>query len=276
MASTRIAILIAALALVPGSAGAQARLDARYIVTLAGVTIGKGAWLIDIGEDQYSAAASGATTGLLRVFASGEGTTAVRGAVVGGRFAPANYAASLTQDKDSDELRIAFAGGNVKNFSIMPPPPPPSPQRIPVTEVHLRAVTDPMTASLVRIPGNGDPVNPAACHRSAAIFDGRIRYELTLAYKRMERVKLDRSYEGPVVVCAIYFKPIAGYLPERVAIKYLAAQRDMEVWLAPIAGTRVLVPYRFSITTPLGTGVMQATQFNATPQQRITPTRLGQ
>ena len=128
MASTRIAILIAALALVPGSAGAQARLDARYIVTLAGVTIGKGAWLIDIGEDQYSAAASGATTGLLRVFASGEGTTAVRGAVVGGRFAPANYAASLTQDKDSDELRIAFAGGNVKNFSIMPPPPPPSPQ----------------------------------------------------------------------------------------------------------------------------------------------------
>ena len=100
MASTRIAILIAALALVPGSAGAQARLDARYIVTLAGVTIGKGAWLIDIGEDQYSAAASGATTGLLRVFASGEGTTAVRGAVVGGRFAPANYAASLTQDKE--------------------------------------------------------------------------------------------------------------------------------------------------------------------------------
>ena len=211
MASTRIAILIAALALV--DAGAQARLDARYIVTLAGVTIGKGAWLIDIGEDQYSAAASGATTGLLRVFASGEGTTAVRGAVVGGRFAPANYAASLTQDKDSDELRIAFAGGNVKNFSIVPPPPPPSPQRIPVTEVHLRAVTDPMTASLVRIPGNGDPVNPAACHRSAAIFDGRIRYELTLAYKRMERVKLDRSYEGPVVVCAIYFKPIAGYFP---------------------------------------------------------------
>jgi hypothetical protein len=142
--------------------------------------------------------------------------------------------------------------------------------------VHLRGVTDPMTASLVRIPGNGDPVNPAACHRSTAIFDGRMRYELTLAYKRMERVKLDQSYEGPVVVCAIYFKPIAGYLPERVAIKYLAAQRDMEVWLAPIAGTRVLVPYRFSIPTPFGTGVLQATQFNATQQPRLTPTRLGQ
>ena len=35
----------------------------------------------------------------------------------------------------------------------------------------------------------------------------------------------------------------------------------MEVWLAPIAGTRVLVPYRISIPTPLGLGVLQATQF---------------
>lgn len=276
MASTRIAILFAALALVPGSADAQVRLDARYVVTLAGVAIGKGAWIIDIADDQYSAAASGATTGLLRVFASGEGTGAVRGAVVGGRFTPGIYVANLTQDKESEEIRISIAGGNVRNFSIVPPPPPPSPQRILVTEAHLRGVTDPMTASLVRIPGNGDPVNPAACHRTTTIFDGRMRYELTLAYKRMERVKLDQSYEGLVVVCAIYFKPIAGYLPERVAIKYLAAQRDMEVWLAPITGTRVLVPYRFSIPTPFGTGVLQATQFNATQQPRLTPTRLGQ
>jgi hypothetical protein len=37
--------------------------------------------------------------------------------------------------------------------------------------------------------------------------------------------------------------------------------RDAEVWLAPIAGTRVLVPYRFSLPTPVGTGVLQATQF---------------
>ena len=125
-----------------------------------------------------------------------------------------------------------------------------------------------MTASLVRIPGNGDPVNPAACHRSAAIFDGRIRYELTLAYKRMERVKLDRSYEGRRRrVCNLLHSRSRGYLPQRVAIKYLVAQRDMEVWLAPIGGTRVLVPFRFSIPTPLGTGVLQATHFSAAQQR---------
>jgi hypothetical protein len=80
-------------------------------------------------------------------------------------------------------------------------------------------------------------------------------------FKRMEAVKAEKGYQGPVVVCAVYFIPISGYIPERYAIKYLAAMRDAEVWLAPIAGTRVVVPYRFSLPTPVGTGVLQATQF---------------
>jgi hypothetical protein len=48
----------------------------------------------------------------------------------------------------------------------------------------------------------------------------------------------------------------------------LASQRDMEVWLAPVANTRVLVPYRVSIPTPIGVGVMQATQFVSVSQPR--------
>jgi hypothetical protein len=276
MPSLRSALFTAALALAPQLACAQAKLDARYVVTLSGVTIGKGAWAIEIGDDQYTAAASGATTGLLRVFASGEGTSAVRGTVVSGRLAPGNYAATITQDKETETLHILLAGGNVREFSITPQPPPPDQDRIPVTEAHLHGVTDPMTASLLRTPGNSDPVSPEACGRTVSIFDGRMRYDLQLAYKRMERVKLDKSYEGPVVVCAIYFRPIAGYRPGRVSLKYLIAQRDMEVYLAPIGGTRVLVPFRFTLPTPIGTGVMQATQFVTTLQPHVTPTKLGQ
>jgi hypothetical protein len=47
----------------------------------------------------------------------------------------------------------------------------------------------------------------------------------------------------------------------------------MEVWLAPVAGTRVLVPFRISIPTALGLGVLQATQFvSAAHQGKLTPT----
>jgi hypothetical protein len=67
------------------------------------------------------------------------------------------------------------------------------------------------------------------------------------------------------VVCAAYFSPVAGYIPSRAAIRYLARQRDMEVWLAPIAGTRVLVPYRAQGPTPIGLAMLQAVEFIAVP-----------
>ena len=241
-------------------AQAQGRLDARYNVTLAGVPIGKGAWVIDIAENQFTAAASGATAGLLRIISSGQGTGASRGYMVGGKPVPASFAASITTDKKTEEIRMTLGSGDVKEFEITPQPPD-DPDRMPVTEAHRHGVSDPMTGSLIRVPGNGDPLGPKACQRTTPIFDGRMRYNLQFAYKRMEQVKADKGYEGPVVVCAVYFVPLAGYMPHRSAIKYLTSQRDMEVWLAPVAGTRVLVPFRVSIPTPIGTGVMEATQF---------------
>jgi Protein of unknown function (DUF3108) len=93
-----------------------------------------------------------------------------------------------------------------------------------------------------------------------------MRYDLRFAFKRVEPVHAEKGYAGPAVVCAVYFSPIAGHIPDRAAIKYLAELRDMELWLAPIAGTRVMVPYRVTVPTPLGVGVLQATQFVSVPQ----------
>jgi hypothetical protein len=63
----------------------------------------------------------------------------------------------------------------------------------------------------------------------------------------------------------VYFSPVAGYIPSRASIKYLSKQRDMEVWLAPIAGTRVLVPYRAQGPTPIGQAVLEAFEFVSVP-----------
>lgn len=247
-------------------AGAQGRLDARYMVTLGGLPIGKGAWVVDLAEDQYTAAASGATAGLLRVFASGHGSGAARGHIVGGNPVPASFAGSITSDRKTDEIRMSLgSGGTVKDVAISPPPPP-EPDRIPLTDAHRKGVSDPMTASLYRVPNNADLFGPEACPRQVAVFDGRMRYDLQFAFKRLERVKADKGYEGPAVVCAVYFIPIAGFIPDRAAIKYMIKQREMETWLVPLAGTRVMVPFRISIPTPLGLGVMEATQFVSTAQ----------
>jgi len=263
--------LAAALVLIVGIgaphdfAFAQGKLDARYTATLAGVPIGRGAWVIDVAEDQYTAAASGTTSGLLRVFSNGFGTSASRGLITAGQLVPGSYSSSITSDKKTDEVRMALAAGNVKEVAVDPPPTP-NPDRVPITDAHRRGVTDPMTAALIRVPGNGDLLSADACQQATSVFDGRLRYDLNLAFKRMEKVKAEKGYQGPAVVCAVYFTPVAGYVPDRAAIKYLAHLREMELWLVPVAGTRILVPFRASIPTPIGLGVLEATQFMSSPQ----------
>jgi hypothetical protein len=245
---------------------AQGKLEAKYEATLAGIPVGKGTWNIDIGDDQYSAAAAGGTSGLLKTFAGGSGTGAAIGRVVNGALVATNYNASTTTSKKSEAIHITLANGTVKEFGIDPQPPV-DPDRIPVTDAQKRGVFDPMTASLLRVPGTGELMAPDSCRTGAAVFDGRMRYELKLDFKRMTTVKADNGYSGPALVCAVYFSPIAGYIPDRPVIKYLAAQRNMEITFAPVAGTRILVPFRMVIPTPLGTAMLEATQFvtQATP-----------
>jgi Protein of unknown function (DUF3108) len=252
------------------SAFAQGRLDARYEATLAGIPVGKGAWTIDISEDAFSASAFGGTSGLLKAFASGSGAGAAQGRVVNGALVASNYSASTTTSKKTEAIRMLLANGTIKEYAIEPEPPV-DPDRIPVTEAHRKGVFDPMTGAMLRVPGAADPLGPDACRTGTAIFDGRMRYDLKLDFKRMETVKAEKGYQGPVVVCALYFVPVAGYIPDRPVIKYLSAQRNMEIAFAPVAGTRVLVPFRMVIPTPLGIAMLEATQFITTP----TPPRVA-
>jgi hypothetical protein len=246
-------------------AQAQGKLEANYAVTLASFPIGKGRWTIDIADDQFTATAIGATAGMLRVFASGDGNSAARGAMIAGVPSAASFTASVTADKRTEEFRMTLDGGDVKDYSVLPEPEP-NPERVPLTDAHRRGVKDPMTASLIQVPGNANLLGPEACQRTLAVFDGRMRYDLKLSYKRVDEISAEKGYSGPAVVCAINFVPLAGYNPHRSAIKYLINSRDIELWLAPIAGTRILVPFRVSIPTPIGVGIMQATEFVSASQ----------
>jgi hypothetical protein len=246
------------------SAEAQGRLEARYAATLAGIPIGGGNWAIEIIDSQYSATLNGSTSGLLRAFTGGKGDATVRGTLNGGQLPSSIYAADISGRKKIDTIRITINNGNVKDFRVDPPLDN-DPERVPITDASQRGVLDPLTASLVRMPGKGDLLVPEACQRTQEIFDGRLRYDLQFAFKRMDKVKSTKGYVGPVVVCSVHFSAVAGFVPSRAAIKYLSKQRDMEVWLAPIAGTRVLVPYRAQGPTPIGQAVLEASEFISVP-----------
>ncbi len=245
-------------------ASAQGRLEARYSATLAGIPIGKGNWAIDVSDTQYTASINGATSGLLRAFTGGEGNATAHSTLNGGRVLSSIYVSTISSRKKTDSIHITISNGDVKELKVDPPQDV-DPDRVPITEAHQHGVLDPMTASIVRVPGNGDVLSPEACHRTLAVFDGRLRYDLQFTFKRMDKVKAAKGYAGPVVVCAAYFSPVAGYIPSRASIKYLSKQREMEVWLAPVAGTRVLVPFRAQGPTPIGQAVLEASEFTSVP-----------
>src|SRR6266478_725567 len=91
-----------------GRSLAQGKLDARYTVTLSGLPVGQGAWVIDIGDDHFTASASGATAGLMRIFTSGRGQSASRGLVSGGQPVPSTYTSNIVTDQKFDEVRMVI------------------------------------------------------------------------------------------------------------------------------------------------------------------------
>jgi hypothetical protein len=177
VAPVAVGVLLALAGVQPASA--QGRLEAQYEASLAGIPVGKGAWNVEIGDDSYAGSSVGGTSGILKTIANGSGAGEAQGRIVNGALVPANYKASTTTSKKSETIHITLANGNVKEFGIEPEPPVDA-DRVPVTEAHKKGVLDPMTASLLRVPGTGEVVSPEACRGSASVFDGRLRYDLKL------------------------------------------------------------------------------------------------
>jgi hypothetical protein len=48
--------------------------------------------------------------------------------------------------------------------------------------------------------------------------------------------------------------------------------RDMQVWLAPVEGTRLLVPMKIAVRTMIGMSVVEASDWTLSGDARIVPT----
>jgi len=51
--------------------------------------------------------------------------------------------------------------------------------------------------------------------------------------------------------------------------------RDMSVWLAPVAGQKVLVPVRIAVRTMVGMSVVEASNWTLDPPPAVTPISTG-
>lgn len=260
----RHAVAVASLCAAAVGAGSQpaladGRLAAKYTLTVGGVELGRGSIVAEAGDSAYEISGSARVTGVLRAVSSGKGVAAARGALAANKMVPRVYAMNAEADGKAEVARIAMASGAVKEMEVEPPLKP-LPDRVPLTPDTLQNIIDPMSGAFIYVPGTADLLSAAACDRSIPVFDGRQRYDISLTYLRTEKVKAD-GYVGPAVVCSVRYAPVAGHRPTRYTVKYMMENKDMSVWLVPIAGTRLLAPFKVSVATLIGTAVLQAESF---------------
>ena len=171
-----------------GVAGAgDSKVIAQYEVTLAGIEIGKAAFVVDVNGTSYTTVSNAKVTGVAQVVAEGNGRAGARGALVKDRLQPGSFALTADSDKRQIEIQFGFDKTSaVKDLQVTPQPQP-RPDRLEVTDAHRRNVLDPMSATLFVVPGTGDVVGPEACNRVLPIFDGVARYDLALSYPARRR-----------------------------------------------------------------------------------------
>ncbi len=269
LGATLSAAALLALA-APSTAAAETRLRARYALTLAGFDIGSATMQTGVDKARYDVNLSVRMSGLVKFFTNGKGAATSRGAYQNARVLPSAYALNTRANDKGQIVRFAVAGGAVRQLSVEPTP---KPRRdiVQITDADKKNIVDPLSALVMPVAGSGDPLSPAACDRTIPVFDGRQRYDVTLAYDRTETARPDTSdnadpsakagYEGKVVVCKARYKAIAGHRPGRENVVFMENNKEMEVWLAPIEGTRTLFPWKISVRTELGLAVITATSF---------------
>ena len=175
---------------------------------------------------------------------------------------PTNFTSKIVSNVETLDVTMVLHEGSVKELAATPLA---SSDRVPVTEANRQAIVDPLTALLFSATAAGEGLSPEVCRHTLPIFDGHQRYDLKLAFKRMDKVTAaEKGYAGPVVVCSVHYEPIAGHRASTRLVKYLSEGREMELALAPVGGTRLLAPFRMSVESMLANLVIEANRFEAT------------
>ncbi|GBU19537.1 MULTISPECIES: DUF3108 domain-containing protein [Methylobacterium] len=242
-----------------GTAPAGVAVD--YGIALAGMSIGTARLDGAFEGARYRMDVSATLTGLVGAITGGQGSARASGTLAA---APQPNAFSIaTRTANSGiAVRMALARGNVVQSEVTPPLLDTG-DRVPVTAAEKRGVMDPASALLMPAAARGDLTDPENCNRTLPVFDGATRFNVVLSYGETRAVEKP-GYSGPVLVCNARYQAIAGHRPDRPGVKFMEENRDMSVWLAPVEGTRLLVPMRISVRTTLGTNIIEATRWTRT------------
>ncbi|WP_084144028.1 DUF3108 domain-containing protein [Methylocapsa acidiphila] len=236
---------------------------ARYSVSLVGLHIGEVAAAGSLGAANYRVDLNARLTGIAAMLANVKMALASTGALRKGVALPATFATTSSSSHETRTVRMALNAGTVKSVEIVPPWEDRE-GRVPVTDAHKRNILDPTSAFIMAVPEDQPLVGPAACNRTIPIYDGYIRFDVTLSYVGTKDVAV-KGYSGPVSVCAARYAPVSGHKWDSRSARFMAQNRDIEAWLAPVPHAHVVVPFHVALATLVGRAEIDAIEFSVEP-----------
>lgn len=247
-------------------------LAAQFQITLAGFQVGKAFMTADYSGEDYKIDAHGRTTGLSRIISNGRARIISTGHLGPSRPVPETYALN-SKDSIQNIVQMALNRGNVAKLAVQPALKQ-AKTRVPVKARHRRNVIDPLSALLFPAKTESRLV-PQECERTLPIFDGRLRFNIRMSYKRSAEVKTrdEGSYRGKVLVCQVRFEPIAGHRADKLDVTRLKDHTGIEVWLAPLGNTPMLGAYKVTIATKYGELAVAPVHYQLGPKMLQTAAR---
>lgn len=249
-----------------GSTLAPARADmirAHYSVSLIGLEIGDAVATGHVEPSHYQIDLNARLTGVAAMVSNVKLAFASAGNLHRGAILPSSYATTSGNEQETRTVRMRLQSGTVKAVDISPPFEDWE-GRVPVTEALKRNILDPTSALIMAVPNNQPLVGPAACNRTLRIYDGYVRYDVALSYAGTREVAA-KGYSGPVAVCTARYHPIAGHKLDSQSTRFMANNREIEAWLAPVEKAHVVVPFHVSLMTMAGLAIIDAVEFTVEP-----------
>ena len=251
-------------ALLASPAGAaETTVRASYAATLAGFPIGSGTLDFDVGGDGgYRVAIDARVSGLASVVANRTATATASGRATGDTITSQGYRLAIDGGAWPNHVDMEFAGTAVTQLAATELRFPGWDRRVPLKPEHKRGVIDPLAAFVISVPPGKEAMNPANCNHTAKVFDGRVRYDLRMVYGSRMEVQGKEGYTGPALVCAVAYRPIAGYRPLSPEEEKFERNLEFSIWFVPAGGTNVMIPYKVVVGTPVGLLQVYAHRFD--------------
>lgn len=260
LTASALLIVLLAGAAVPAQAQSAQTLKVNYTLSLAGLSLGKADLSSTFNGPKYEVQGSVKLSGLVKMITGGKGAGTASGTIVGAQLHPRDFAVNTKSSGEQRVVRMALDDGNVAEVEIDPPLEPKE-DRVPVKEADKKGVIDPLSALIMPAAASKSLTDAANCNRTIPVFDGATRQNIVLSYAGTKTVDLP-GYSGPVLVCNARWVPISGHRPQRSTIKFMQDNKDMNVWLAPVEGARVLFPVKVAVRTMLGMGELEAANWS--------------